>query len=135
VQELQDIPRKADRIAERRFPNSARDRSTKNAFRHALGTGMVTHHLGGGILGAVGAKLAGYAWEVPNLLTKQDNPEVQEDVRHDLNANAIGAAVATKVGSQEELIQQLDWLARRAKVGKPPSIFELSDGQLTRSVQ
>ena len=56
---LSTFTERADGIAEKAFPDSARDASTKNAFRHALGTGMLTQELGGGPIAATLAKMAG----------------------------------------------------------------------------
>ena len=66
---IKNIPSKADNIADQNFPDSARDASTKNAFRHALGTGMIAQEMGankGGLQGTLAsgaAKGLGYLWE------------------------------------------------------------------------
>lgn len=44
---LTSFTQRADNSAEQAYPDSARDASTKNAFRHALGTGILTQELGG----------------------------------------------------------------------------------------
>lgn len=138
VNELQafgQIPGQADQIAEERFPNSARDSSTKNAFRHALGTGMVTQRLGGGPIAAAAAKMAGYGWEAlgaRELLRSEDH---RIDTLHDLNANAIGADVATQTANQQEMIERLDQLARESKPTLPRNMFRASNGAFTRSVR
>ena len=63
-----ELPSLASDIADREFPGSDRDSGSKNAFRHALGTGMVAQELGGGAIGAGVAKLIGYGWEGAGML-------------------------------------------------------------------
>ncbi len=46
IEYLRDLPGQASDIAEQRFPGYDRDGSSKNAFRHALGTGMLAQVLG-----------------------------------------------------------------------------------------
>jgi hypothetical protein len=128
-----NIPDRASSIAENRFPDSARDSSMKNAFRHSLGTGMITNKLGGGVLGATAAKLAGYGWESLGAAENIRNPEQWKDTKHDLNANAIGASVATQIGNQQQLEDMLEAMARRSSVREPLGAFEPSHGQMTRS--
>jgi len=128
-----NIPDRAFSISENRFPDSARDSSMKNAFRHSLGTGMIAHKLGGGVLGATAAKLAGYGWESLGAADNIRNPEQWEDTKHDLNANAIGAAVATQTENQQQLEDMLEAMTRRSRVRKPLDAFEPSHGQMTRS--
>lgn len=130
------IPERADGIAEQAYPGSARDASTKNAFRHALGTGMMTQALGGGQLGGALAKGAGYLWEGLGAKDFMDNrPGYREDTRHDLNANAIGASVAQRTMSQQELITALRGMASASQQQQAPGIFSPSSGHLTRSVR
>jgi hypothetical protein len=130
------IPTRADGIAEQEFPNSARDASTKNAFRHALGTGMMTQALGGGQLGGALAKGAGYLWEGLGAKDFIDNrPGYREDTKHDLNANSVGATVGQQTINQQELINALRGLAANAPLQQAPGIFAPSPGYLTRSVQ
>ena len=135
-----EIPGKASDIAEAEFPNSARDSSMKNAFRHALGTGMLAQEFGAGNDGVQGAaaallaKTGGYAWESFKGLkdfTKGGDPT---DTLHDFNANAIGAnhAIGT---NQAQLINSLRRMASQSVVSKPPSLFEMNPGYMTRSVQ
>lgn len=130
------IPERADGIAEQAYPGSARDASTKNAFRHALGTGMMTQALGGGQLGGALAKGAGYLWEGLGAKDFIDNrPGYREDTRHDLNANAIGASVAQQTMNQQELINALRGLAANAPLQQAPGLFAPSPGYLTRSAR
>lgn len=129
------IPEEADRIAEDVFPDSARDASTKNAFRHALGTGMLTQALGGNAASAAAAKVVGWGWELPTLLDRNATDEQRVDSRHDLNANAVGAATARKTGSQAELVEALKRLAVQSAPVAPPGAFEASPGHLTRTVR
>lgn len=134
VSELQSfgrIPEQADRIAEQKFPGSARDSSAKNAFRHALGTGMLAQRLGGGDIGANLAKMAGYGWEALGARKFLTVPEHRMDTLHDLNANAIGARVATETTNQQELIRQLESYARNAKNQLPPGVLAASKGYMT----
>ena len=132
---LSNFTQKADNIAEREFPDSARDASTKNAFRHALGTGMLTQELGGGAIAATLAKLAGYGWEGLGASQLVDSAAHRLDTRHDLNSNNIGASVATQVGSQEELVSRLKALASASVAGEPPGFFEPGVPRLTRTVK
>lgn len=136
VQQLKAIPDRASDIAEEHYGNSsARDASAKNAFRHALGTGMVAHHAGGGIPGAVAAKLMGYAYEAPKLLNPK-TPQVElEDTRHDLNANALGAWVSMQAKNQNDLVQSLRGYAARSSVEPAPAVVARHVGRLTRSVR
>jgi hypothetical protein len=128
------IPGRADDIAERTFPGSARDASTKNAFRHALGTGMLAQELGGGHVGAALAKLAGYGWEGMGMLDGSNRgPAKMEDMRHDLNANAIGAEQARLNPSHEGLVQALKRFALQSVPVHAPGVFSRSPGYLTRT--
>lgn len=140
------IPGEADQIAEQNFPGSARDSSTKNAFRHALGTGMMAQELGagnGGMQGVAAAtlsKLAGYGWEGLGLgkyMGSMQDPKAENyrtDTQHDLNANAIGASAAMGT-DRNGLIEALQRMSRQSVVAKPPGIFDQSPGYLTRTVQ
>lgn len=134
LQKLGKVPGRADAIAERLFPDSARDASTKNAFRHALGTGMLTHELGGGTLGAGLAKGAGYLWEGLSAAELIDSPEARQDALHDLNANAIGAQVATQTSNQNDLVEALRALALQSRQEAPPSVFAPTPGYMTHTV-
>ena len=129
------LPEQADHIAESMFPGSARDSSTKNAFRHALGTGMLAQELGGGPVAATAAKGAGYLWEGLGALDRlrYANEGGRQDMLHDLNANAVGASVAQRTGSQAELVEALRQMALQSVPSKPPSAFAPSPGYLTRT--
>lgn len=130
---LQSIPEQADRIAEDTFGMaSARDSSTKNAFRHALGTGMLTQEWGGGPIAAALAKAAGYAWEGLGAADIINDPAHRTDTLHDLNANAIGAKVA-QGKNQAELVQALKRMALESVPVQPPGVFQASPGYLTRT--
>lgn len=133
--EITEIPNRASDLADVAYPSSARDASMKNAYRHALGTGMMTHALGGGRLAGVAAKMAGWGWELPTMLSPGSTPAQLEDSRHDLNANAIGALLATRTGSQSELEAALRSYADRSVVREAPGAFSRSPGYLTRSVR
>jgi hypothetical protein len=125
VSELQSfgrIPEEADRIAEQRFPNSARDNSAKNDFRHALGTGMLAQRLGGGFLGANLAKMAGYGWEALGAKEFIRDEKHRQDTLQDLKANAIGARFAQETDNQQELIRQLDSYVRTNRSRNSPDI-------------
>ncbi len=138
-QSLQDfgkIPDKADAIADRAFgTGSPRDSGTMNAFRHALGTGMMTQALGGGPVAAAVAKMAGYGWEGLSLLDKdkRNSPTHWNDARHDLNANAIGARVATQTTNQQELVDALKRMSIQSVPVSPPAWYAPSPGYLTRT--
>ena len=136
LQSFTQIPERADAIAEQTFGlNSARDSSTKNAFRHALGTGMLTQAMGGGPISAALAKAVGYGWESLALAdkTKVSDPAHWLDTRHDLNANAIGAKIAMQTRNQQELEAALKQMALQAAPVQPPGYFQASPGYLTRT--
>lgn len=133
LQEFGQIPARADDVAEQTFPGSARDASTKNAFRHALGTGMVTQALGGGAAGGALAKGAGYLWEGLGLKELIQSGKHRTDTLHDLNANAVGAAAAQQTGTQQGLIQALKRMALESVPQQPPGAFSASPGYLTRT--
>lgn len=132
-----EIPGEADQIADANFPGSARDASAKNAFRHALGTGMIAQQLGGGVLGAAAAKGAGYLWEGMGAMDpkKMAKDWRSGDIKHDLNANALGARAAMETQSQAELIELLKRMGQQSVNREPPGIFERSPGYMTRSVR
>ncbi len=132
---LKSFANRADDIAEQNFPDSARDASQKNAFRHALGTGILTQELGGGPLAATTAKMAGWGWEGMDLGKIIDNPQHRMDTRHDLNANNIGASVATQVKNEAELVARLKQLANSSVVATPPGFFESGKPYMTRTVK
>lgn len=133
--DFQSIPDRANDVAERTYPDSARDASTKNAFRHALGTGMLTQHLGGGPIAATAAKAIGWGWEVPTLMNPMAPVVKQADSLHDLNANAIGARVAQQAKDQASLEAALRSYADRSIVSAPPNGFAPTPGWMTRSVR
>lgn len=135
MERIGNLTSQADAIAEANFPDSARDASTKNAFRHALGTGMLTQELGGNAVSALAAKGAGYLWEGLGAADLWSSKDYREDAKHDLNANAVGAKVATKVANQQELVEALKRLANDSVVMPAPSVFSASKGRLTRTVQ
>lgn len=135
VQEFRDIPNRASDIAEMAYPDSARDASTKNAYRHALGTGMMTQALGGSGLAAGVAKMAGWGWELPTLLNPRATEAQRIDSRHDLNANAIGSQMGKLTSNQSELEMALRGFADRSVVREPPGAFQRGTGYLTRSVR
>ena len=132
---LQNFTQRADNIAEQNFPDSARDASAKNAFRHALGTGMLTQELGGGAAGAVLAKMAGWGWEGLGASQLADSADHRLDTRHDLNANNIGASVATQVKNEAELVARLKQMANASVVAEPPGFFEPGVPRMTRAVK
>lgn len=136
---LKSFTGQADAIAEREFPGSARDASMKNAFRHALGTGILTHELGGGPIAAGIAKMAGYGWEGASALGElRANGRLSQDFKrdslHDLNANSIGAGAAQYL-DRAALIQHLKGLATNAAVAEPPGVFSPNQGRLSRTVR
>ena len=132
---LKTFANRADYIAEREFPNSARDASTKNAFRHALGTGMLTQELGGGPMAATLAKMAGWGWEGLGARQLMGSAAHRLDTRHDLNANNIGASVAMNSKNEAELVARLKQLASVARVEQPPGFFERGRPYLSRTVK
>lgn len=130
----------ADQIAESLFPDSARDASQKNAFRHALGTGILTQKLGGGPIAATVAKLAGYGWEGIGAAQKLMDggglsPAYREDTLYDLNANAHGARLAQQTRNQDELVAALRRMAQGSVQESPPGLFEGARPQLTHAVR
>lgn len=132
---LKSFTGQADAIAEREFPGSARDASMKNAFRHALGTGMLTQELGGGPIAATMAKMAGWGWEGMGASQLMDSAKHRLDTRHDLNANNIGASVAMQSKDQAELVARLKQMAIASRVEQPPGFFEQGRPYLSRTVQ
>ena len=132
---LTTFTQRADGIAENAFPDSARDASTKNAFRHALGTGMLTQELGGGPMAAAMAKMAGWGWEGLGARQLINSSQHRLDTRHDLNANNIGASVAMNSKNEAELVARLKQLASVAAVEQPPGFFERGVPRLTRLVK
>ena len=132
---LSTFTHQADNIAEANFPNSARDASQKNAFRHALGTGILTQELGGGPVAATLAKMAGWGWEGMGASQLVDSAQHRLDTRHDLNANNIGASVAMQSKNQAELVARLKQMASSARSEEPPGFFAQGRPYLTRTVQ
>lgn len=132
---LSTFTQRADNIAEQNFPDSARDASSKNAFRHALGTGMLTRELGGGPIAATMAKMAGWGWEGLGASQLIDSAQHRLDTKHDLNANNIGASVATQAKSEAELVARLKAMAGASVVAQPPGFFEQGRPYMTRSVR
>jgi hypothetical protein len=136
---LLSLPKQADDSAEQEFPESVRDSSVKNAYRHALGLGMLAQELGanqGGLRGKAAqglAKAAGYGWEGLGLKDFIANPDQRTDTLHDLNANAIGIREAAAAGNREELAARLKALALQAPLSRPPGLFQASPGFLTRT--
>ena len=126
---------RADNIAEQAFPDSARDASQKNAFRHALGTGMLTQELGGGPVAATLAKMAGWGWEGMGASQLADSAKHRLDTRHDLNANNIGASVAMQSKNEAELVARLKQMASVARSEEPPGFFAQGRPYLTRTVR
>ena len=126
---------RADNIAEQAFPDSARDASQKNAFRHALGTGMLTQELGGGPVAATLAKMAGWGWEGMGASQLMDSAKHRLDTRHDLNANNIGASVAMQSKNEAELVARLKQMASVARSEEPPGFFAQGRPYLTRTVR
>lgn len=132
--EMQTFTHKADDEAERRFPDQARDSSQKNAFRHALGAGRLAQLLGAdsGIpvvsdAARGAAKLAGYGWE---FVGGPDNWKGQ-DMRHDLNANAIGISQSSNAPGFGLLADQLELIARSSRKESPPGVLDKSVGYFT----
>ena len=132
---LKTFTGRADNIAEQAFPDSARDASQKNAFRHALGTGMLTQELGGGPIAATMAKMAGWGWEGLGASQLMDNPQHRLDTRHDLNANNLGASVAMQSKNEAELVARLKAMAASSVVQQPPGFFEQGKPYMTRTVR
>lgn len=137
------IPERADRIAETMYPNDARDSSQKNAFRHALGTGLMSQHFGAGsgpvgnVVGPAVGKGAGYLWEALGYALdpqKVANKAYNTDTLHDLNANAIGASLAGKTSDPNVLVNQLRSLVDSSRQQQPPSALSTSPGYLTYTV-
>ena len=126
---------RADNIAEQAFPDSARDASQKNAFRHALGTGMLTQELGGGPVAATLAKMAGWGWEGMGASQLMDSAKHRLDTRHDLNANNIGASVAMQSKNEAELVARLKQMASVARSEEPPGFFAQGRPYLTSTVR
>lgn len=132
LEKLGNLGHEATAIADENFPGQSWDFSQKNAFRHALGTGMLTQELGGGNSGAALAKLIGYLWEARGLPDGgMDWGERMLDTGHDLNANAIGAAEASIAPDRAALIEALLKHATGAKQSVPVGLTERTPGHLT----
>lgn len=137
---LASLPEQADAVAEANFPNSARDSSVKNGFRHALGTGLLAQNLGaseGGLQGLLAGPLAkgvGYIWEGLSGADNLTKHGKITDTLHDLNANAIGATQAYNSQTPEQLASLLRQKALLSKQTRPPEIFDRSPGYLTHTV-
>lgn len=141
VKEFKELPGKASDIADAAFPDSARDLSTKNAFRHSLGIGMLAQQMGanqGGIFGFLAPKIAkglGYGWEAMGAMDYATDPKHRLDTKHDLNANAIGAQMASQTKDEVSLIEALKRMATDSRQTLPVGIFAPSPGYMTRSVK
>lgn len=139
---LLSLPKQADDAAEAEFPDSARDSSVKNSYRHALGTGLLAQELGaneGGVRGAVAqglAKAAGYGWEALGYATDPAHAKdkaYNTDTKHDLNSNAVGAKQAGLSATREELARRLKAMALQSPPVEAPGFFESSPGYLSRT--
>ena len=75
-------------------------------------------------MAATMAKMAGWGWEGLGASQLMDSAAHRLDTRHDLNANNIGASVATQVKNEAELIAQLKRLANASVATSPPGFFE-----------
>ncbi len=136
IKRFGQIPSRADAIAEQRFPDSARDASQKNAFRHALGTGMMTRSLGNTQMAAGLAKAAGWGWETWGALNRDENTQGDwDDTLHDLNANSIGAKTALDSETQERLVERLDQMARESVMEPALKHWMPNRERMTRSEQ
>lgn len=125
--DLRSFTEAADAEAERRFPNQARDSSQKNAFRHALGAGRLAQLLGSNsgipVVEPIAqgiAKMAGYGWEGLGGMKNWRST----DMRHDLNANAIGIATSANAQDFKSLADSLASYAQSARKEAPPSILD-----------
>lgn len=126
----------ATAIADENFPGQPWDFSQKNAFRHALGTGLLAHELGGGLSGAALAKLVGYLWEARGLPAEGMSFDDRiEDTKYDLNANAIGAAESVANPDRAALIEALLKQAKAARAESPVGITESTPGYLSYKKQ
>jgi hypothetical protein len=141
VKNFQELPGKVSNIADLAFPDSARDSSAKNAFRHSLGTGIMAQKMGanqGGILGFLAPKIAkglGYGWEAMGAMDYATDPKHRLDTKYDLNANAIGAQMAGQTKDEASLIEALKRMATDSRQTSPVGIFAPSPGYMTRSVK
>jgi len=141
LKRIGNIPHAADVKAQEEFPNSARDASTMNAFRHSLGVGRLAHELGagkGGLWGGVAGTLAqgaGMLWEglgAPSYLASQKH---RNDTDHDFRANSVGALVAQGTKNDTELVNALRLLANQSSVQRPPDWHGPMSYTLTQSVK
>lgn len=141
VEYMLSLPKQADDSAEIEFPDSARDSSVKNAYRHSLGSGLLAQELGaseGGLRGVIAqalAKSAGYAWELAGLKRNITDRTHRTDTQHDLNANAIGIIEAAMSNSKDDLAERLKQRALQSVPAKPPSPFEPSPGYMTHTAR
>ena len=129
--EFINIADRASDESNKAYPGQDWDSTQKNALRHSLWTGMNAQHFGGGELGGALARVVGVGWEGLNGTGLFTDPKIQEDTRHDLNANSVGIREAMKTDNQDELVQQLKKLSASAKREKPPAFYEGTPGHLT----
>lgn len=134
-QRVLSIPEQADNIASKEFPYTAtpRDHGTGNAFRHALGTGMLTQEFGGGPVAAAAAKGIGYVWESLSPKDLITSAAHRSDALNDLNANALGAMAARQTKDTPSLIEALKKMAIESVPSQAPGFFSSSPGYMTRS--
>lgn len=125
--DLRTFTEKADNEAETRFPGQTRDESVKNAYRHALGAGRLAQLLGGTEASRLSAKVAGYGWEA---LGGPENWKSQ-DMRHDLNANALGIEHSAGAKDFQSLADALASFTRSARKELPPEPVEPARGYFT----
>lgn len=135
VDNFMAIPGRADNIAEEMFPDDARDSSRKNAFRHALGTGMVTQRLGNNWLSGKAAETLGLGWEFMGANRFIRDADHREDTFHDLLANRAGRITALDSETEAELIEKLANLANESQNRPAPRFWYGREAQMTHTVE
>lgn len=136
----------ASQVSRREFPDQNWDNSQRNALRHSMWIGGMAKAMGAGpdspylsIPAQALAKGIGYANEGATYLMNlsgyggapASDVTYRRDTLHDLNNNAVGAAVAGMARTPEEMRAILTNMAYQAKGGRPVGKFEASNGKLS----
>ncbi len=136
---------RASQFSQATFPGQDWDNSQRNALRHSLWIGGVAQAMGAGPdnpvltpVAQVAAKGLGYiheglsnSWDAFKNAHQGDGGLHDQDTRHDLNANAVGAEMAGYAKTPEELQRVLANMAVTARQGAPVGMFQMSDGRLS----
>ncbi len=135
---------RAGDLSREAFPEQEWDNTQRNALRHSLWVGSLAKAMGASPDNPVRtpiaqgfAKLAGYGHEALSgfnaLRQGQDifSADRLRDTGHDLNNNAVGAAVAGRAKDATQMNEILTQMAINARRGQPVNPLAWSDGQLS----